>query len=455
MEPLFEYQREGVDWLKGRSLGLLADEMGLGKSAQTIAAADAVGAKRILVICPAVARVNWDREFKRWSPSPPPFSILFKLSDIPPPLSSAICSFDYAAENADLLGGGGRWDLLIIDEVHFLKSAFAKRTKKIFGRGGIVHSAKRTWILSGTPAPNGLASELWIIFYLFGVTKLKYDAFIEEFCHMFNGPRGPVVTGTKKEKISALKELLKKCMLRRKKMDVLKQLPPISFHDVTVEAGPVDLAIQASFAEYMYPTDNSAKLMKVIGEEEKALEAAVFLKATNNDRMKMMEGMAKSVATLRRYVGLQKVPAVVEMVKGELSLGLYEKIVIFAVHRDVIESLRRDLHVFGAVTLYGGTALETRQKNIDRFQKHPKCQVFIGNIAAAGTNITLTAAHQCLVVEADWVPGNNAQAVMRLHRIGQLEHVTVRFVSLSHPVDERVTEVLRRKTKDIMEIFDA
>lgn len=452
MESLFQYQKEGVEWLAPRKVALLADEMGLGKSAQAIVAAHSVRAKRILVICPAVARINWSREFQRWSPCPPPFSVLFSLKDRPSASCSAICSFRYATENAEKLKEVG-WDLLIIDEVHFLKSVSAKRTGKIFGRGGLVHSAQRTWILSGTPAPNH-AGELWTILYVFGVTTLPYDKFVDRYCNTVDGPRGPSITGTKKSMIPELKNLLSKVMLRRKKMDVLKQLPPISFHETFVEPGAVDLEIQAGFAEWMYPKDRSAELMGVIRGEEKVLEAALSLDATHSDTMKMMEGMAKSVSTLRRYVGLQKVQPVVEMVKGELSLGLYEKLVIFAIHRDVIEGLRRELHEYGAVTLYGGTALDARQRNIDKFQRNPKCQVFIGNIAAAGTNITLTAAHQVLVLEADWVPGNNAQAVMRCHRIGQLEPVTVRFVSLNHPVDERVTAVLKRKTKELAEIFD-
>ena len=103
----------------------------------------------------------------------------------------------------------------------------------------------------------------------------------------------------------------------------------------------------------------------------------------------------------------------------------------------------------GAVTLYGGTNADTRQKNIDKFQNNPKCRVFIGNIQAAGTGITLTAAHEVAFIEADWVPANNAQAAMRCHRIGQTKPVRVRFFSCAGSVDEDVMNTLRRKAYEL------
>jgi SNF2 family DNA or RNA helicase len=128
--------------------------------------------------------------------------------------------------------------------------------------------------------------------------------------------------------------------------------------------------------------------------------------------------------------------------------------VIFAIHRDVIENMRVGLRQFGAVCLYGGTDPEKRQKNIDRFQNNPKCRVFIGNIHAAGTAITLTAAHHVTFIEQDWVPGNNAQAVMRCHRIGQENPVSVRFIVLDGTLDAKIGYILKRKTADLTHIFD-
>ena len=59
------------------------------------------------------------------------------------------------------------------------------------------------------------------------------------------------------------------------------------------------------------------------------------------------------------------------------------------------------------------------------------------------------------LLEQDWVPGNNAQAVMRLHRIGQTKPVMCRVVGVADSLDERIAQVLKRKTRDLTEIFDA
>jgi SWI/SNF-related matrix-associated actin-dependent regulator 1 of chromatin subfamily A len=111
------------------------------------------------------------------------------------------------------------------------------------------------------------------------------------------------------------------------------------------------------------------------------------------------------------------------------------------------------LSKFKPVTLYGGTSPETRQKNIDKFAKDPKTRVFIGNILALpGVDGLQNMCCNVLMVEPDWVPANNAQAIMRVRRIGQSRPVFVRSVILEGDgLDRRIGQVLRRKTKDLVE----
>jgi SNF2 family DNA or RNA helicase len=104
--------------------------------------------------------------------------------------------------------------------------------------------------------------------------------------------------------------------------------------------------------------------------------------------------------------------------------------------------------------LFGGTDPERREKNIKKFIHNPLCRVFIGNIRAAGIAITLTAASEVAFVESSWVPADNAQAAMRVHRIGQTRPVRCRFFGLVNSSDEKVQQVLKRKTRDITKLFD-
>ena len=242
-------------------------------------------------------------------------------------------------------------------------------------------------------------------------------------------------------------------MLRRKKDQVMTQLPAISFHDLTVEPAVVDEELY--FADY-YLMKQVDELHKKLREQQTGIDTLLDLTGSGRDGVKVMEGMAKSVSTILRYTGISKAPPLIDIVKDELENNHYEKIVIFAIHRDVIEQFRVGLNKFKPVTLYGGTPADKRQANIDRFIKDKKCRVFIGNIDAAGTGIDgmQHVCHEALFAEYKWTPGPNAQAAMRIHRIGQTKPVRVRVALAADTYDERVGVVVRRKTKDLTEILD-
>lgn len=454
---LFDYQSTGADWLRERKTALLADEMGLGKSAQAITAASKINPLRVVVLCPAVARENWDREFRRFSDRPWRSDIIFSRSE-PRRLDAdlIISSYNLADELARGLRDTERIGVLILDEAQFLKSTESKRTQVTLGRGGLVRRADRVWALSGTPAPNH-AAELWPILFTFGQTKLSYPEFVERYCttYSFKPPRGETriqITGTKPERIDELRAILDPIMLRRRKVDVLKDLPSITFSDIVVPANAIDYEIQ--YVQWTHPYDRRAELEALVDKERKLVTAICEASPSWRQEFNGLSGVMNSVAGLRRYTGLQKVDGIADLVAQELENGDYAKIVIFAIHQGVIEGLRHKLRRFKPVTLYGQTPAAKRQINVDKFQKNPKCRIFIGNIQAAGTAITLTSAHNVLFAEQSWVPGENAQAAMRCHRIGQERPVFVRFAGLANSIDAKVASTLRRKTRELMHLFD-
>lgn len=420
-----------------------------------------IGANRINVLCPAVARFTWAREFQTWSPIRPKALVVTSASGLPPtPERITVCSYDLATQLAPWLHQN-RPEVLILDEVHFLKSVDAKRTAAVFGPSGLAHGAARTWSLSGTPAPNH-AAELYVLLRCYGRYEGSYEQFVGEFCNSYQSPYGLRITGTKISAIPRLRQILEPIMLRRKKAEVLKDLPPIYYGNLLeVEPGPVDLEL--CFPDYYLLGDRHAELQEKLQSEQLVLAAAISKTSAaymNGEpslevRETLLDSLQRSVASYRRYIGLQKLPALADLVKGELESGAYDKIIIFAVHRDVIEGFRTRLQKYGAVTLYGNTDPDQRERNIAKFQTSPKCKVFIGNIQAAGTNINLTAAHNILIAEPDWVPGNNAQAIMRAHRIGQTFPVYVRFAALANsPLDAAIQKLLRRKARELTEVFD-
>lgn len=450
MLTLEPYQEEGVAFLSARRHALLADEMRLGKTPQSIVAADNVMARTVVVVTVAVGVFNWQRQFEQWSVFDRRITVVSEGGAATPQDGVIIMSFDMVKKHGDRLPPV---DLLIVDESHFVKSIDAERTKAVLGRSGIIHKAKRTWFLTGTPAPNGDPRELWSILFTCGRTRLTFDEFQSRFCQGWKGAYGFNFTGLKNE--PELRAMLSGFMLRRRWRDVMAQLPKLTFETLVVPPGAVD--IEVYFFDRWVVDRGQAMLREI--EEEKALtqnllDAAFGLKKQTVARLGGLEHMAPALVTMRRYTALQKCPAIVDIVSRELDRGEYEKLVIFAVHRDTIEFLRQAFRKYRPVTLYGGTSLQARKANLDKFHNNPKCRIFLGQIIAAGTNVDLSCASDILLMEQSFVPGENAQAIMRCHNIKQSKAVHVRVATLANDIDERVQEVLRRKTRDICLLYD-
>lgn len=408
------HQISGAAWLARRRHALLADEMRVGKTLTALEAARETGASRIVVVCPAVARFNWARNIGAHLQRSP--QIMFRRRDVP--------TADVVVTSYDLAGAANarRWDLAILDESHYLRRCDAQRTKLLLGKDGLIHRAERTWFLSGTPAVNHYG-ELWQMLYVCGRYAGTYEEFVREFCVASYGPYGLQIRGSKNHE--RLRKLMAGFWLRRKFAEVAPELPPIELDDYTIEmpreAGPLD-------SQMLHDALASA------------------------DPLAALEMQAPAVATLRRYIGLAKVTQTVELVRQELD-GNEDKIVLFTYHREVLEGLKRGLKDFDPVSVAGGDTPGSRDAAVRRFQNVPGCRVFVGQIVAAGTAIDLSAASQALFVESSWVPGENAQAAMRLQNLNQTRKVSARFIGMAGSIDEQIQRVVRRKTRELSNLF--
>lgn len=451
---LFPYQETGSKWLVGKRHALLADEMGLGKTVQAIRASDELECRRILVICPAVVRGNWRAEFEQCSTRQGlRIHIITTRDDSKAPAikqaNVVVVSYDLAVTlTVRMAFLALQWDLLILDESHYLKNPKAKRTRHILTKGGIGDKADRVWFLTGTPMPN-YPNELWVMLRKMGQTDLPYTSFERKFCSGYNDGYAFKITGAKNT--DQLKQLLAPVTLRRRKDQVMTELPPILYTTRVVEPEP-------------YPDEYELSLMKSQKATEQArLEAqqrqlfSIWANVPSTERLEALKAVQSSVTTLRRHTGLMKVKGVADFAALLLDSGT-EKVVIFAVHRDVIKYLREELRAYNPVIIFGGS--RDVDKKIKRFQgefsryRNHQCRVLIGQVVAAGVGITLTAASQVILAEQSWVPAENAQAIMRVHRIGQTKPVTVTFCALDGSIDEKVTRILRQKTEALTAVID-
>lgn len=425
------YQVEGAHFLAGRRRAILADGMGLGKTPQAIRASDLAGAHSVLVLCPAIGRAMWEREFRRWGRLPRAVEIY----------SYTKYARDKALRKAtEARAKAGLIDTLILDEAHYLKTRDSDRTKAIYGRlvdGGLAAAMPHVWLLSGTIVPNH-ALELWTHMHAlwpnliaFNPTRpMKFDEFAVRYCRMKPNTVGFSVMENKKETIGELREALRRVALRR---TFIPDLPPL--------LGPFDHVVEAETV-----SADLKMLEQDIDPDARALivemaEAGISISDT------------VPIATLRRITGIAKAHTVAQLVAEELRAGEYDKIILFAYHSDVLAILAERLFDHGVVIIDGKTSEKKRLEAERRFQQDMNVRVMLGQIIAASTTITLHAAAEVGLVEMSWSPHDNAQAIKRAHRYGQKKTVRARAFTLAGSIDEDVGRVLARKTRMTLEIL--
>ena len=457
LASLRDYQELGVVWLVDRlaqhKAVLLADDAGLGKTRQALTAAQRLDTDRILIVCPAGARRVWQQEIHRWVPVWDKRVVLVEpgtpVSQLQPKLSSSrpvivILSYDELSNLKSRIAFALtliRWDLLVLDECHYLKNP-SNRTQAIYGapRGdkGLQAYADRVILLSGTPTPNH-AGELWQHYRTFWPQALSTNGsdgkarplnqyeFEDRFTRYRDTVFGRQVTGSKNQGI--LRDALAPVVLRRRKAEVLTELPPLQLQDIPLIYTPSRL-------------DTMTGTGDTVGRLSKA--------QSDDDVVRALQAIDTGTAALRQQLGLLKVAPTLVWVQERMAST--RKLLVFAWHHAVIEDLRAGLVEFNPVVVTGKTSPKDRAEAIDQFQNHANVRVFIGQILAAGTAITLTAAQEVAIVEPSWVPGENVQAICRAHRLGQHDSVLASFLFLPNTLDERIMRVFRRKAAEISEL---
>lgn len=454
---LFPYQEVGRDFLAVNKTCLLADSPRLGKSVQTITAVDKINAQTVLIVCRAIARANWQFEFEKWSGR--------KWNFIPIYNQKAEINFSSNAPNLVITSyeclktvlekmEGKKFDVSVVDESHYVKEPTAKRTQLVFGKENLPVKTRRLWLLTGTPICSHYA-ELWTALFSFGATQLSYWNFAKRFCIVKDTGFGTVIASnnTDPARIEELQKIMEKKILRREPEDVSMQLPKISMSTVMVPPGKVDLALTV-FWKYAKPYNRIAELNELIEKELQILNGIMESGKMSDELLETLKAQSKSISTLRRYTALQKLEPALELIMSELDAGAYHKCVIFAHHRDCILGAAQYLYKYFPVTMYGGTNPRRLEKNLKNFQnpKH-KTRVFIGQISAAGTSISLSAANHVFFLEESFVPSDNLQAAQRCGGINQPNPIFVRTFCLENSYDKRVQQILMQKMNEIAKVY--
>jgi len=446
---LFPYQSKGVafvDAKKGRAL--IADSMGLGKTAQALAWLQKHPEVRpALIIVPASLKLNWKREAHMWMDNPNTQVISGKLKvplvgeiiiinyDLLPNKTKKVLVMEkgFEVEKVIELKGTGWVDRLkdhnfkcaIFDEIHMLKSNKARRTK---AAKKIIKSIPCVLGLSGTPIVNRPVEFYNIINMIDPTLFPDYWKYAKRYCGAKHNGFGWDFNGSSNTK--ELHDILtSSIMLRRKKSEVLKELPD-KIHSFT----PLSLD---NIEEYHAAERDFIVWLKATRGKEAAE------KASGAETLTKME-------VLKQLAVKGKMKQAIDWIENFLENG--EKLIVMATHKFVIDELMNTFK--GAVKVDGSVSGPNRQLAVDKFQNDDATRLFVGNIKAAGVGLTLTAASTVAFLELPWTPGDLTQAADRAHRIGQKNTVNIQYLLAQNTIEEEIAELLDEKRKVLDAVLD-
>lgn len=441
--PLFEYQAVAADWLSPKDRAGEHDEMGIGKTATVIGGINRTFGSRGMIIAPAMLRQNWLREFQRFSTYDLRIVKAMTIHDFIAwqrgRFDTIICSYEHATAWRDMMFKHGEFlDFIHLDEAHYLKNEKSQRSVAILGgvdkddkyQDGITLFAERSWHITGTPMANDPLDIYTFLKHCDALGGMASADFVKHFFIRRNTTYG-FRHMVKEEMLSILQQLLDNNRISRTHQEVGLQLPPIWMKELILEGSTVEID----------------KLIAMYPHVEQMIVDAIL-----NDNFKGLMDL-DYIATIRRLVGKAKAQPYADMLRLELQGGAHKRVAFF-VHTEPLMAVKASLekHGYRVVVAHGATPEKERQEAVRLFMDDPTVEVFLGNMRVAGVGLTLTASSEIDVVESDWTPANNAQAIKRVHRYGQTRDVHARFITLASSIDEAVNRVVAGKTAAIAQV---
>ncbi|MCB0522527.1 MAG: DEAD/DEAH box helicase [Lewinellaceae bacterium] len=430
------YQQEGFQWLhRCANWGVgtcLADDMGLGKTIQALAfLTDRASLGPALVVAPASVCRNWRAETERFAPTLSP--LLFGEGDRAATIQKAkkgdlvIVTYDLMAREEKLFTEK-KWATIILDEAQAIKNRATRRSEVAMQLQGDFKMA-----MSGTPIENHLG-ELWNLFQFLNPGLLGG---IESFSERFSGPIEKYKDENRREQ---LKRLVQPFILRRRKDEVLKDLPEKTEITLTVELPPDERAF--------YEALRRNALEKLLATEDDGQAGQQHLRILA-EIMKLRRAACHPALADEKagFVSSAKLELFGEIV-GELLENGHKALVFsqFVGHLAILEDYLKKQKI-AYQYLDGSTPLNKREERINAFQSG-EGDVFLISLKAGGTGLNLTAADYVIHTDPWWNPAVEDQATDRAHRIGQERPVTVYRLVAENTIEEKILE-LHSKKRDL------
>ena len=418
--PPLSHQKESIEKLASHDKYILADDMGLGKTTSTVIAALESGAERVLIVCPASLKINWMREIQNYTDKS--ISIIegkkWESADF------VIINYDILKnfhdtknkEESVILQEG--FDLVVVDEAHYIQNVQAKRTKLI---NDIINRIGKVWLLTGTPMTSRPINYYNLLNLVESPVAYNWMAYVIRYCegYQFNVGSRKVWNVNGASNLLELRDRTKTHVLRRLKQDILDLPEKI----IT----PVYLRLKS--------------------KEYEALMGEYYDWMEDDSEKKSLTVQFSKLMKVRQVIAENKIKETCELAENIIEQG--KKVIIFT---NFTDTLNRIAEHFGksAVTLDGKMSKPARQHSVDQFQENDKIKVFVGNLKAAGVGITLTAAEAVIMNDLSFVPSDHSQAEDRAYRYGQKSNVSVLYPIFDNSIEGIIYDILSQK-KNIFE----
>jgi SWI/SNF-related matrix-associated actin-dependent regulator 1 of chromatin subfamily A len=418
--PPLEHQKEAIKSLVENKKFILADDMGLGKTTSTIIAALETGAKKILIICPASLKINWQREIENYSDKPTSIIEGKKWEDGTFIIINydIIKNFHDEKKKSDSILLKTKFDLVVIDEAHYIQNKQAQRTKLI---NDFVSNVERLWLLTGTPITSRPINYFNLLSLIECPVAKNWMAYVKRYCNgfQFQAGRRKIWNVSGASNLEELRDRTAPLVLRRLKENVL-DLP-----DKIIT--PVYLRLKS--------------------KEYEALMGEYYDWYDKNGDSDSLTLQFTKLTKVRQVIAEEKVASTIEICENIVEQG--KKVIVFTNFTKTLEMI---LEHFGksAVRLDGQMSQKERQLSVDRFQNDESVMVFVGNIKAAGVGITLTAGEAVVMNDLSFLPSDHSQAEDRSYRYGQKNNVLVYYPIFDNTVEGIIYDILKKK-KDIFE----
>jgi SNF2 family DNA or RNA helicase len=418
--PPLDHQKEAIQKLVENKKFILADDMGLGKTTSTIISALETGAKKVLIICPASLKINWQREIENYSDRTTSIIEGKKWDDADFVIINydIIKNFHDDKKKAESTIVKSKFDLVIVDEAHYVQNSQAQRTKLI---NDIGRNVERVWLLTGTPITSRPINYFNLLNLIDSPVAQNWMAYVKRYCNgfQFQAGRRKIWNVSGASNLEELRDRTSPLVLRRLKENVL-DLPEKIITPVYLRLKSKEY--EELMGEYYDWYDKS-------GESDSL--TLQFTKLTK----------------VRQVIAEEKTKATIELCENIIEQG--KKVIVFT---NFTKSLEMILQHFGksAVRLDGQMSQKERQLSVDNFQNDENITVFVGNIKAAGVGITLTAAEAVVMNDLSFLPSDHSQAEDRSYRYGQKNNVLVYYPIFDNTVEGIIYDILKKK-KNIFE----